>query len=174
MSSNLNISQEEASQINIKFDELKKMARNTPNEKIDSEKIDNEVEENIVKKNIECKNCNLKTEFYKSDIKTTDAKAYAIKKLVELFSVSEEGERANGRKVLLIFSLIFIAGIFLIELIIIILQGLEILKLDNIIFLGTIGSITSAIIFTFKLISKYLYNNEKDKILETIVKLFEK
>lgn len=129
-----------------------------------------ESEEYNVNDEDKCKNCNWK----KQEIRVTDTKAFAIKKLIELFSHSEEGERAKGRTILLYFSLGFIAFIFVIELGIIVAQGLGKLKLENIIFLGTIGSITSAIIFTFRLISKYLYNNETDKILQTIEKLFDK
>lgn len=162
--------QEQANNIQNAFDEIKEEAKSIKNNSIDKPLN----EEETCYTSLNCKNCDIKKEILESKVKFTDPKAFAIKSLVDLFSHSEEGERAKGRTILLYFSLGFISIIFIVELIIIILQGLGKFQLETSIFLGTLTSITSAIIFTFRLISKYLYNNDKDKILETIEKLFGK
>ena len=162
--------QEQAKNIENAFAEIKKEAKSIQNSSIDETMNEEETRYTT----LNCKNCDIKKEILESKIKVTDSRAFAIKSLVDLFSHSEEGERAKGRIILLYFSLGFISFIFIVELVIIILQGLGKLNLEKSIFLGTLGSITSAIIFTFRLISKYLYNNDKDKILETIEKLFDK
>lgn len=159
--------EEEANNYNEAFSKIKEEAK-----RAEKSAVEKDIEEERKSIIYDCNQCSYKEQSY--EIRKTDTKAFAIRSLVELFSNSEEGEKTIGRKILLYFSLVFITIIFIVELGIIISQGLEILKLEKIVFLGTLGSITSAIIYTFKLISKYLYNNEKDKILETIEKLFDK
>lgn len=154
---------------NIDIEKLKEAAKNP--DKVEKTNIKLHSESKVISK--ECDSCKeiIKIEEFKA--KTNNPKAFAIYKLVELFSANESGEKAKGRNRLLIFCMIFISIIFIFEVGLVILQGLNIIKLQNIVFLGTIGTIMTAIIFILKLIAKYLYNNESDKILKTIEKVIE-
>lgn len=105
---------------------------------------------------------------------TNITKYYILRKLIDLFLESEQGEKAEGRKVILWCSVILIYAILIFEVILIIAQGLGWIKLDVVVFLGTIGTITSGAVFILKTVTKSLYNDESDKILKTVEKIAEK
>lgn len=101
-------------------------------------------------------------------------KFFVIRKLIELFLEIEKGEKKDGRKEILFLCKLMIWFIVIFEAGIILAQGLGYLKLNNIVFLGTIGTITSGIIFVLKIVTKSLYNDESDKVLKTVETIISK
>lgn len=101
-------------------------------------------------------------------------KFFVIRKLIELFLEIEKGEKRNGRKEILSLCKLMIWFIVLFEAGVILAQGLGYLKLNDIVFLGTIGTITSGIVFLLKVVTKSLYNDESDKVLKTVETIINK
>lgn len=101
-------------------------------------------------------------------------KYYALRQLINLFLQSEKGEKSEGRKVILWTSIVLISTILLFEFGLIYLQAIGKIKLDTTVFLGTIGTITAGAVFILKTVAKSLYNDESDKVLNTIEKIVEK
>ncbi|MGL5427374.1 MAG: hypothetical protein ACRDAS_05605 [Cetobacterium sp.] len=101
-------------------------------------------------------------------------KFYIVGKLVNLFLEIEKEEKSPARTKMFILCVVTIAFILLLETGLIIAQGLEVIKLSNVIFLGTIGTITTGIIVLLKIIATSLYNNESDKVLKTVEAIINK
>lgn len=101
-------------------------------------------------------------------------KYYAIKKLIDLFLETEQGEKSKGRKKILELCEVLIWVILIFEIGLIVFQGLGHIKLDKVTFLGTIGTITSGIVFLLKIVTKSLYNDESDKVLKTVETIINK
>ena len=115
----------------------------------------------------QCYNC----KFYNID--NNNYKEFAVKKLIDLFAKLEELKKKSGRERLLNYSLWYVAIITTIGIILIIVQGFNIatFKLNTSFFIMSLLSITSTVLYTLKLISKYLFENEKDKILQVVEKV---
>ncbi len=144
-------------------------------ENLEQRKNKNEVLETIdnpkFDENLDDSDCIMKDT--KIPIVEKDPRQYTLNKLVDLFHHSETKDKSEDRKKLLEFTMIFIAVIFAFAIIVILLQGLNIIKLEQGYFIGLISSILATITFILRTISKYLFNNDSDKILKTIEKIVE-
>ncbi|MGL5049571.1 MAG: hypothetical protein ACRC6E_02940 [Fusobacteriaceae bacterium] len=110
------------------------------------------------------------TDSQKSEV----TKFYVIRKLIDLFLELEQGEKKQGRKDILFLCKILITFIVVFEVFLIVAQGFGWMKLDKVIFLGTIGTITSGVVFLLKVVTKSLYNDESDKVLKTVEAIINK
>ncbi|MGL5100740.1 MAG: hypothetical protein ACRC6B_12065, partial [Fusobacteriaceae bacterium] len=106
--------------------------------------------------------------------KSEVTKFYVIRKLIDLFLELEQGEKKQGRKDILFLCKILITFIVVFEVFLIVAQGFGWMKLDKVIFLGTIGTITSGVVFLLKVVTKSLYNDESDKVLKTVEAIINK
>ncbi|MGL4988856.1 MAG: hypothetical protein ACRC5F_06420 [Cetobacterium sp.] len=106
--------------------------------------------------------------------KSEVTKFYVIRKLIDLFLELEQGEKKDGREDILLLCKKLVYGILGFEFFIIVSQGFGWMKLDKVIFLGTIGTITSGVVFLLKVVTKSLYNDETDKVLKTVEAIINK